>query len=98
MDKIVVLYTMKSCPLCHILKEMLEKEELPFIDRDIDEYPEEYDLFTKATSNEYVPSFMTIESTEESPVSKLFAPERDFDEITDGLQIIREFYQQKSPL
>lgn len=98
MDKIVVLFTMKSCPYCHLLKEMLNKEGLNYVDRDIDDYPEEYELFTKATGNEYVPSFMTIESPEESPISKLFAPERDFDDITDGLKIIKEFYEQKSPL
>jgi hypothetical protein len=73
---------------------MLEKENIPFVDRDIDEFSEEYDLFSEVTGNEFVPAFMTIESPEKNPKTKLFAPERDFNEIEDGFKIIKEFYQK----
>jgi glutaredoxin len=94
MDKIVVLYTMKNCPFCHELKEMLDKENIEYYDRDINEYKDEYDIFVEITKNEYVPSFMTIESPEsEKPKVSLFAPERDFDELEDGVKIIKEFLE-----
>ena len=41
--KIAVVYTMKGCPFCTMIKEELEKENLPFLERDIDYYSEEYD-------------------------------------------------------
>lgn len=96
MDKIVILYTMKSCSYCHDLKNMLDKENIEYFDRDIDDHKEEYDIFTEITKNEYVPSFMTIESpNSKRPKTKLFAPERDFDELEDGVKIIKEFLKNK---
>jgi len=92
MDKIAVLFTMKSCPFCVELKEMLNKDNIHYIDRDIDEYSEEYEMFVKITENEYVPAFMLIESPEsEEPLSELFAPDRDFEDINEGFEIIKSF-------
>jgi len=81
MDKLVVLYTMKSCPHCHDFKDMLDDEGIDFLDRDIDDYKD-------------VPSFMTIESPDsKKPKTKLYAPERDFDELEEGVKIIKEFLE-----
>jgi len=93
MDKVVVLFTMKSCPFCVDLKEMLIKEGIDFVDRDINEYEEEYNLFVEVTENEYVPAFMLIESPDNEPVTELFAPDRDFDDINEGFEIIKAFLQ-----
>ena len=95
MDKVAVLFTMKSCPFCVDLKEMLVKEGIDFVDRDINEYEEEYNLFVEATDNEFVPAFMLIENPEsEKPLTELFAPDRDFEDIDQGLNIIKEFYER----
>lgn len=91
MDKIAVLFTMKGCPYCVELKEMLEKEEVPYVDRDIHKYEDEYDLFVEVTGNEYVPAFMLIESPENEPITELFAPDRDFQDINEGFEIIKNF-------
>jgi|TARA_B110000503_G_C6782311_1_gene263799 glutaredoxin len=94
MDKVVVLFTMKQCPFCHMLKEMLDKENVDYVDRDIHEYEEEYNLFVEVTNNEYVPSFMLIESPDDDPITGLFAPDRDFEDINEGVKIIKEFYER----
>lgn len=91
MDKIAVLFTMKGCPFCVELKEMLEKENIPFVNRDIHEHEDEYELFVEVTGNEYVPAFMLIESPETEPVTELFAPDRDFQDINEGFEIIKSF-------
>jgi glutaredoxin len=92
MDKAVVLFTMKSCPFCVELKEMLDKSNIQFVDRDIDEYEEEYNMFVNITENDYVPAFMLIEDPEtEEPLTELFAPDRDFDDINEGFEIIKSF-------
>ena len=95
MDKLAILFTMKSCPHCQDFKKMLDEAELDYIERDIYEYEEEYNLFVEATDNEFVPAFMLIENPEsEKPLSELFAPDRDFEDIDQGLNIIKEFYER----
>jgi len=42
--KVSVVFTMKGCPHCTTIKEELNKQNIPFIERDIDEYQEEYDF------------------------------------------------------
>lgn len=85
---------MKGCPHCVEMKEMLIKEGIDFVDRDIDEYEEEYNMFVEITENEYVPSFMLIENPETEPVSELYAPERDYDDLEDGVGIIKEWLER----
>ncbi len=85
---------MKGCSHCVEMKEMLIKEGIDFVDRDIDEYEEEYNMFVEITENEYVPSFMLIENPETEPVSELYAPERDYDDLEDGIGIIKEWLER----
>ena len=95
MDKIAIVFTMKSCPHCHDFKKLLDEAQVDYIDRDIYEFEEEYEMFVEATGNEFVPAFMLIENIEsESPNTKLFAPDRDFEDIDQGVSIIKEFYER----
>lgn len=94
MDKVVVLFTMKGCPHCVEMKNMLVNEGIDFVDRDIDEYEEEYNMFVEITENEYVPAFMLIENPQTEPISELFAPERDYNELEDGVTIIKEWLER----
>lgn len=95
MDKIAVIFTMKGCPHCVILKEMLEDENIDYVDRDIYEFEEEYNMFVEATGSDYVPAFMLVEDFEsETPTTDLFAPDIDFQDIHEGLTIIKEFYER----
>lgn len=90
MDKLVVLFTMEGCPYCVEMKDKLNEAGIEFVNRDINEYEEEYDLFVEITENEYVPAFMIIESPDETPITHLFAPDRDFTAIDEGVEIIKE--------
>lgn len=95
MDKIAVVFTMKTCPHCHDFKKMLNEAGIEFFDRDIDEYEEEYDMFVEATGNDFVPAFMLVENPEsEKPNSRLCVPDRDFEDIDEGLKIIKEFFER----
>lgn len=92
MDKLAVLFTMKGCPFCVDLKKMLEEQNIDFVDRDIYEYEDEYNMFVEVTGNEFVPAFMLIESPDsEQPITELFAPDRDFQDINEGFEIIKSF-------
>ncbi len=94
MDKLLVVFTMKGCPYCDEMKEKLNESGIEFIDRDINQYEEEYDAFVEITENDYVPAFMIIESPESEPKTHLFAPDRDYMGIDEGVNIIREHFDR----
>lgn len=81
---------MKGCPYCEQLKEKLNESKLEFVERDIDEYSDEYDIFVEITENEFVPAFMIIDDDKNNPKSKLFAPDRDFNTLDEGIEIIKK--------
>jgi glutaredoxin len=94
MEKHVAVFTMKGCPFCDMMKNQLKEHNIDFIEMDIDENEEEYDIFSKITENEFVPAFMLMEIEGEEQNTNLFAPGRDYEEISDGVKIIREFYSK----
>jgi glutaredoxin len=81
---------MKGCPFCTDFKEMLVNEGVEFFDRDIEEYKEEYDLFVEITNNDMIPSLLIIEGDTDNHESFLYAPERNYNELTEALDIIQE--------
>jgi glutaredoxin len=91
--KVAVVYTMKGCPFCSMIKEELEKENVSFLERDIYEYEEEYDEFSKVTENEYVPALMLLTlDDEDNPTNvKLLAPDRDFNDIYEGVEMVKQY-------
>jgi glutaredoxin len=92
MDNLVILYTMKGCSFCEMMKKQLIDENIEYYERDIDEHESEYDLFVEVTGSDYVPAFMIVEDHEsETPKSHLFVPEQHFNEITEGVEIIKKF-------
>jgi glutaredoxin len=91
--KVAIVYTMKGCPFCSMIKEALEKEYIPYIERDIQEYEEEYDEFSKVTENDYVPALMllTLDENDEASDVKLLAPDRDFEDIHEGVSMAKKY-------
>ena len=93
MDKLLILFTMEGCPYCEIIKTQLKESNIPFEVRDIHEHNDEYEMFVEITDNEFVPAFMIVESPDGNDhKSYLFAPERDFNEIEEGVSIIKEHF------
>jgi len=93
MDKLLILFTMEGCPYCEIMKTQLKESNIPFEVRDIHEHNDEYEMFVEITDNEFVPAFMIVESPDgDNHKSYLFAPERDYNEIEEGVDIIKEHF------
>ena len=89
-DLNVIVYTMKGCPFCVDFKELLTNEGIEFFDRDIDEYRDEYDTFTQITENDMIPALLIIEDSNKNPKSYLYAPDRDYMELTEALDIVKK--------
>jgi glutaredoxin len=89
-DLNVIVYTMKGCPFCDQFKEMLVQESIEFFDRDIDQYSDEYDSFSKITENDMIPALLIIEGDGENYESFLYAPDRNYMELTEAVDIINE--------
>ena len=81
---------MKGCPFCEDFKEMLVNENIEFFDRDIDEYSDEYDSFSKITENDMIPALLIIEGDDDKYESFLYAPDRNYMELTEAVDIIKE--------
>jgi glutaredoxin len=94
--KIAIVYTMKGCPHCIHIKEEINKNNLPFIQRDIDDFESEYDDFTKIVQNEYVPAMMliTLDENEEAKNVKFLAPDRDYQDIFEGVEIVKNYISE----
>ena len=93
MDKLLILFTMEGCPYCVQMKDQLTESNIDFVERDINEHKDEYDMFVEITENEFVPAFMIVESPDtDDHKSYLFAPERDYNEIEEGVSIIKEHF------
>ena len=94
--KVAVVYTMKGCPFCVQMKEELKENNLIFVERDIDEFEEEYEEFSKITENEYVPAIMllTLNDEEEAENVTLLAPERDFNNIHEGVEMTKKYLSE----
>jgi glutaredoxin len=88
MSKKLVVYTMEGCPWCTEFKKILKENKIKFVNRDIDKYKDEYELFVEITKNDLIPSFMIVETKSET--AQLFAPDRDYDNLNEALDIVKE--------
>jgi glutaredoxin len=95
MDKLLFVFTMDGCPYCVQMKDQLKESGIDFVERDIEEHKDEYDMFVEITENEFVPAFMIVESPDtDDHKSYLYAPERDYNEIEEGVAIIKEHFEK----
>jgi hypothetical protein len=72
------------------LKELLVKENIEFVDRDIEENEEEYDLFTQVVENDYVPALLIVKEGGKDIQSFLYAPERDYNELSEAVDLVKK--------
>ena len=86
--KQLVIFTMEGCNHCKDFKKILSENNLNFVDRDIEEHRDEYELFSKV-KNDLVPAFMIVD-VENPSQSELFAPDIDYKDFTTAINIINE--------
>jgi glutaredoxin len=86
--KQVVVFTMDGCPHCQEFKKILSENKVEYVDRDIQEHSDEYQMFSKV-KNDLVPAFMIVDGDDTSK-SGLFAPDQDYQTLEEALNIIKE--------
>ena len=92
MSKHVIIFSMKGCPHCHEFKEMLNNENIEYIDADIEDHSEEYEMFVQITENDFVPAIMLVDK--ENSNNKFYAPDRDFEDLEQGVELIKKYIQE----
>ena len=90
MKKLLIL-SMKGCPYCEQLKNLLDEGEVSFTEIDIENYTVEYDMFKKITKSDYLPGFMIMD--ESSRTLECYAAEQDFFTIEEAFQKSRDLIQ-----
>ncbi len=81
---------MNGCPFCDMMKNQLNENNVDFIERDIDNHSDEYELFVEATGSDFVPAFMIIEDAFGEPKSTAYIPDKDYMTIEEGVEIIKK--------
>lgn len=81
---------MKGCPFCDEIKKKLSESNINFIDRDIHDYEDEYDDFSKITESDSVPALLIIEESVDKVEPFFYVPEKNFDLIDEAVEIIKE--------
>lgn len=89
-DLNVIVYTMKGCPFCDEFKSMLKDNDVEFFDRDIHENADEYELYREIAESEYIPSLLIIESDGDDYKSYLYAPEKNYNNLEEAIDLILE--------
>lgn len=88
-DITVIVFTMKGCGFCAEFRELLEENSIDYIDKDIDENEDEYMHFIMITGNSSIPALLIIESEGDNHKPFFYAPDRDYEELTDAINIIK---------
>jgi len=92
--KKVLVYTMKNCPYCINVKKMLRENKIDFLERDIEEFQDEYSRFVKKTKNDYLPAFTLLEMDEakkEIIDMKFLLPDESFKDIKEAVEKVSKF-------
>jgi|688.fasta_scaffold1677894_2 glutaredoxin len=89
-NKLVVVFTMDGCPFCEMMKTQLSENNIEFFERDIHKHEDEYKMFVEATGSEFVPAFMIIKDALGTPETIPYVPDKDYNTIEEGVQIIKE--------
>ena len=86
--KQLVVFSMEGCPHCQEFKRILSESNVEFVNRDIHEHSDEYQMFARV-KNDLVPAFMIVDE-QDTTKSGLFAPDQDYRTLDEALNIIKE--------
>jgi len=84
----VLVYSEDGCPWCTDIKQELVKNNILFLERDVQKYKKEWELITTITENEYVPALCLL--NHETKEKTYLIPDRDFDDINEAISKVKE--------
>jgi len=90
--KEVLVYSQGNCPYCTELKGLLDNNTIPYRVKDIDKHKKEWESISKHSGVEYVPTVLLMDK--DNGVGNVLAPDRDFDELDECVQLIQTHLQE----
>jgi glutaredoxin len=82
------MYTLKECPYCDNLKQVLNEQKIPFIEKDVEINELEYEKFSKAVKSDFLPAILIGK--------KAFIPEVSFKTIDQAGKTIKNYLLEQS--
>lgn len=73
---------------------MLKENKIDFLERDIEEFQDEYSRFVKKTKNDYLPAFTLLEMNEDKKEiidMKFLLPDESFKDIKEAVEKVSKF-------
>ena len=85
----IIVFSLNGCIHCVELKKELKKQNIPFIDLEIEENKGIWDVVVQQTGYNSLPTvFIGLNGEDEGPV---FVPERDYESREDLIEKIKNY-------
>jgi len=86
MDTEVKIFSMKGCPHCENLKNKLNENNIDYIDIDVDDNEDLYEVFSKKVDNQYLPAILMGKTA--------FVPDKSFQTIDEAVELVKKHLLQ----
>jgi glutaredoxin len=77
----VKVFSMKGCPHCDNLKNLLKENNINFTELDVDIHEEIYEKFSKKVNNEFLPAILIGKTA--------FLPDKSFQTIVEAVELVK---------
>jgi glutaredoxin len=77
----VKVFSMKGCPHCDNLKNLLKENNINFTELDVDVHEELYEKFSKKVNNEFLPAILIGKTA--------FLPDKSFQTIVEAVELVK---------
>jgi glutaredoxin len=77
----VKVFSMKGCPHCDNLKNLLKENNINFTELDVDIHEEIYEKFSKKVNNEFLPAILIGKTA--------FLPDKSFQTIVEAVKLVK---------
>jgi len=82
----IIIFTLKTCPHCTELKNMLKNEKIQYNEIDIEEYPDLWNDIVEYSGQDYLPTLFIGEEHE----GRIYTPTNDYNNLEELVKIIQK--------
>lgn len=84
----IYVFTLNGCGYCKKLKNTLDSNSISYIDVDVDENEDLWDIVVAQTGNDFVPTVYI--TNDDDDFGEVYVPDVDYKDDKEMLQIIKD--------